>query len=176
MANTVAGISGTGIHSARPAGNAVPDGSLYSCTTHSLIYQSSYGGNSWPTWATLGGAAVTDATIAITDITTNNAATGQHGWLKKLDNNAAHYMDGTGAWSTPASGAPARHWCKVYKTVQTANNAILAFDAEVDDLDGMHDNVTNNSRVTCVAAGGAGLYLVEASAFIAPTAGGIGRL
>lgn len=54
MANTVAGVLLTGTHAARPAGNAVPDGTLYSCTTHSLIYQSNYAGNSWATWATLG--------------------------------------------------------------------------------------------------------------------------
>lgn len=45
-----------------------------------------------------------DATITTTDITTNNASTSKHGFLKKLDNNAAHYMDGTGAWSTPGGG------------------------------------------------------------------------
>lgn len=43
----------TGIHSARPAANAVPTGSLYSCTTHGLVYQTD--GTSWSTWATLGG-------------------------------------------------------------------------------------------------------------------------
>jgi hypothetical protein len=45
-----------------------------------------------------------DATAAATDITTRNASTTAHGLLPKLDNNAAHYMDGTGAWSTPAGG------------------------------------------------------------------------
>ncbi len=39
------------------------------------------------------------------DNTDLNASTSAHGLLKKLDNNAAHYMDGTGAWSTPASGS-----------------------------------------------------------------------
>lgn len=43
----------------------------------------------------------TDATVTFTDITTNNSSTAKHGFLRKLDNNAAHYMDGTGAWSTP---------------------------------------------------------------------------
>lgn len=48
--------------------------------------------------------APSDASISTTDITTNNASTSKHGFLKKLDNNAAHYMDGTGAWSTPGGG------------------------------------------------------------------------
>jgi hypothetical protein len=45
----------TGIHSARPAASAVPAGTLYSCTTHSLIYQSD-GISTWSTYATLGGS------------------------------------------------------------------------------------------------------------------------
>ena len=43
-----------------------------------------------------------DATLNFSDITTNNSSTSQHGFLKKLDNNSAHYMDGTGNWSAPA--------------------------------------------------------------------------
>lgn len=49
-----------------------------------------------------GDQTISDATITTTDITTNNASTTKHGFLKKLDNTATHYMDGTGAWSTPA--------------------------------------------------------------------------
>jgi hypothetical protein len=45
---------------------------------------------------------VTDAAILFSDITTNNSSTSKHGFLKKLDNTATHYMDGTGAWSAPA--------------------------------------------------------------------------
>lgn len=49
-------------------------------------------------------ATVVEAALGLTDITTANASTSAHGFLKKLDNNAAHYIDGTGAWSTPAGG------------------------------------------------------------------------
>jgi len=38
------------------------------------------------------------------DNTDLNASTGRHGLLPKLDGNPAHYLDGTGAWSTPAGG------------------------------------------------------------------------
>ena len=48
--------------------------------------------------------SVVELDLGLTDLTTANSATTQHGFLKKLDNNAAHYMDGTGAWSTPAGG------------------------------------------------------------------------
>lgn len=64
MTATVAGIHlGLDTHANRPAGNAVPDGSIYSCSTHSLVYKSNYAGNSWATWATLGGTETLAATI-----------------------------------------------------------------------------------------------------------------
>lgn len=44
----------TGNHASRPAASAVGKGGLYSCTTHSLVYQTD--GSSWTTWATLGGS------------------------------------------------------------------------------------------------------------------------
>ena len=50
----------TGIHSARPAATAVGPGALFSCTTHSLVYQSD--GATWTTWATLGGGSATITT------------------------------------------------------------------------------------------------------------------
>lgn len=61
MPATVAGIHlGPDTHANRPAANAagLPVGSLYSCTDHSLIYQTD--GSAWSTWATLGsGGGVT---------------------------------------------------------------------------------------------------------------------
>lgn len=53
------------------------------------------------------GGSATDATISFSDITTNNASTSKHGFLPKLDNNAAHFLDGTGAWSTPSGSSGA---------------------------------------------------------------------
>lgn len=45
----------TGNHAGRPAATDVPQGALYSCTTHNLVYQSN--GATWSTWAALGGGA-----------------------------------------------------------------------------------------------------------------------
>ncbi len=53
----------TGIHASRPAANTVPVGTLYSCTTHGLIYQSD--GSTWSTYATLGTAYAGPGTDAI---------------------------------------------------------------------------------------------------------------
>ena len=58
---TFAGHLLTGTHAARPAATAVPAGSLYSCSTHGLIYQSD--GATWATYATLGGTETLGATI-----------------------------------------------------------------------------------------------------------------
>src|SRR5262245_42222890 len=51
----------TGTHASRPSATVVPEGTLYSCTDHSLIYQSN--GSAWSTYATLGGSSGIPATI-----------------------------------------------------------------------------------------------------------------
>lgn len=68
----------TGDHASRPAATAVPEGSLYSCTDHDLVYQSD--GATWSTWATVGGASgpaipVPWALIPVTGIVPQGAAT-----------------------------------------------------------------------------------------------------
>jgi hypothetical protein len=61
MAATVAGVLLAGTHAARPAASAVSAGTLYSCSDHSLVYQSD--ASSWSTWANLAGTGsmATDA-------------------------------------------------------------------------------------------------------------------
>ena len=61
-----------GNHASRPAFGDVPEGTLYSCTTHGLIYQSD--GAAWNTWATLGGSALSREVIrkASTETVVNN--------------------------------------------------------------------------------------------------------
>jgi hypothetical protein len=51
-AATVPGILQFGTHAARPAATAVAAGTLYSCSTHGLVYQSD--GASWTNWTALG--------------------------------------------------------------------------------------------------------------------------
>ncbi len=69
-----------------------------------------------------------DSTINMTDITTNNSSTTKHGFLKKLDNTATNYMDGTGTWSTPQGnywptvpGTPVRVGNTSFTITDTAN-------------------------------------------------------
>lgn len=53
--------------------------------------------------------------------------------------------------------------CRVYhsvaQTIPTGVVTVLAFDSERWDTDSIHDNVTNNTRLTCKTAG---LYLITA--------------
>lgn len=45
-----------------------------------------------------------DELAAPTDVATLNASAGAHGLLRKLSGTATEYLDGSGAWSTPAGG------------------------------------------------------------------------
>lgn len=91
-----------GDHASRPAASAVPQGTLYSCTTHSLIYQSD-GTSTWSTWATLGGGGLSDPMTTRGDIIVRNAsnvtarlAIGSSGKVLSSDGTDV-------SWQTPAS-------------------------------------------------------------------------
>lgn len=49
-----------------------------------------------------GDQTVSDAATTFTDITTNNVSITKHGYAPKAPNDATKYLDGSGAWSTPA--------------------------------------------------------------------------
>lgn len=116
MANTVLGTHGSGTHAARPAGNAVPDGSLYSCTTHLLVYVSNYAGNSWSTWANLSGTGMANPMTTTSDIiySTDNSGTpgrlgiGAAGGALVSLNGALAYNSGTSMPANKATGD--RYW------------------------------------------------------------------
>lgn len=74
MVATVAGIHlGLDTHANRPAANTAPDGSLYSCSTHGLIYKSNFVGNSWATWGTFG-SGMADPMTTRGDVIVRNAS------------------------------------------------------------------------------------------------------
>lgn len=50
-------------------------------------------------------SAVVEGDLGLTNVTTANATSAQHGFLPRLSNNAAQYLDGSGSWSTPAASA-----------------------------------------------------------------------
>lgn len=90
------------------SGSETIDGSLtYSVSSQYDAVQLVCDGSNWQiSGKKTNTVVVTDADVSFSDITTNNASTSKHGFLKKLDNTASHYMDGTGAWSA-ISGLPA---------------------------------------------------------------------
>lgn len=77
MAGTVAGILLYGTHASRPS-SGLMTGTLYACSTHGLVYQTTDQGATWVTWATLGGTppvAGTPAVVLGTAAATGAAAT-----------------------------------------------------------------------------------------------------
>lgn len=48
--------------------------------------------------------SVVEGDLGLTDVTTANTSTSKHGFAPKLDGNSAHFLDGTGAFSTPSGG------------------------------------------------------------------------
>lgn len=109
--------SGSGSGIATSAGSGSPEGvvtgsvgDLYFRSDGGLsttIYRKDSGSSTtgWVAKAIISGG-ITEAMITLADNTTDNASTSAHGFLKKLDNNAAHFMDGTGNWSTPSGTSP----------------------------------------------------------------------
>lgn len=76
--------------------------------TDLLVVSESAGGGAYTTKSITGAnvkALVTDANLSTSDITTNDVSTSKHGFAPKAPNDATKYLDGTGAWSTPASGS-----------------------------------------------------------------------
>ena len=112
---TLPGVLLTDDHASRPAATAVGTGTLYSCTDHSLIYQSD--GATWSTWADLGGTGAV-ATDAIWDAagdlavgsganTAAKLAIGAAGGALSRVNGAVAWNSGT-AFPTAATGD--RYW------------------------------------------------------------------
>jgi hypothetical protein len=92
---------------------------------------------------------ITERQILLSDVTTNNASTSNHGLLKKLDGNAAHYMDGTGAWGTPAGSGTVTHTGGALTLNELVCGAGSA-DINVCDLTG--DVTTSGSKATTIAS------------------------
>ncbi len=51
------------------------------------------------------GAAIVEAALTLADNTTNDASSTKHGFVPKLPASSTVYLNGNGAWTTPAGGA-----------------------------------------------------------------------
>ena len=66
---------------------------------------SASGSTAWDASHDIAAGTITEAMQVLADNTTNNASTSAHGYLLKLSNVATEFMNGQGAWATPAGGA-----------------------------------------------------------------------
>lgn len=90
---------------------------------------------------------------------------------------AAGYTAGSAVWNQDVVDNPTflyqKPFAEVYhnttQSVSSGSTTTLSFNSENFDTDTMHDNVTNNSRLTVNTAG---VYLITAYAFVA--SGGVG--
>lgn len=124
----------TGIHSARPAASAVGPGGLYSCTTHSLVYQTD--GSSWTTWANLAG---TGGTGTLTTIEEADGSPTDSAVTKLVMPNGTLAIVGHVATYTPA-------------VAPTASEAFLSGDVTMTSADTFYDGPSISL--------GAGTYII----------------
>jgi hypothetical protein len=106
--------------------------------------------------------AVTTGTIICTS-STRPASPFEGQIIYETDTGLSLIYDGS-AWVSP-SVTQKPPMCRIKQTsgqvVYDASPAVIAFNAEDFDTDAMHDNATNNSRITIKTAG---VYLIIASA------------
>lgn len=90
------------------------------------------------TWASLGSGAVAESAITFTDITTNNASTTKHGFLKKLSNAAGEFLNGLGNYVVPTN------------RVDIIPASPTAYDDEFEagSLDGKWTEINSNASST----------------------------
>jgi hypothetical protein len=157
MANTVAGILLYGVHASRPS-SGVSVGTLYACSTHGLVYQTTDTGATWVTWATLGGTppvagtpavvlgtaaatgaastfVATDATIVAFDATVPStqafgdaAATGSAVVASRRDHKHAMPANPAPSFATPAIVLGSAAAAGAASTVIRSDGTIAAFD------------------------------------------------
>ena len=120
---------------------------------------------------------ITDANLVCTDVATNNSSTTKHGFLKKLDNDATHFMNGQGTWLVPAgaSGAPGGYSYRIVINGADAeaynSTGTLVYGGATDEgaTDGAQHEDVINAAITALAGTG-GLVLLQAGTYNITTA------
>src|SRR5262245_11279902 len=90
-----------------------------------------------------------DTLAAPTDVTTLNASASAHGLLRKLSGTATQYLDGSGAWSTPAGSGGTGD---VVGPASAVDNQLTRFDGTTGKLV-QASNATVDDAGVLVAAG-----------------------
>jgi len=96
------------------------------------------------------------------DNTDLNVSTTRHGLVPKITS-TSNFLKGDGTWA--AAGGNTNISCRVYnnaaQSISNGANTILNFNQEASDTGLMHDNSTNNSRIT-IPSGEGGVYVFAA--------------
>jgi hypothetical protein len=96
-------------------------------------------------------ASLTEAKLLLSDVTTHNVSTTQHGLVPKAPNVLTQYLDGTGTWSTPASGgAPTSA-----EYITSAAHATLSAERVLTDTASVTWDFTTAGQAKATALGGA---------------------
>jgi hypothetical protein len=110
MANTVSGILLTGDHASRPS-SGLTYGTIYACSTHYAIEQTTDSGSTWVTWPGLGTTAPNPTTIELGHASDTTLARASAGNIT-VEGNAIYRAGGTdvpvadgGTGSSTAAGA-----------------------------------------------------------------------
>lgn len=90
-----------------------------------------------------GFANVKDSDLSLSNITTNDVSISQHGFAPKAPNDATKFLDGTGAYTTPAGGGTVTHTGTLSSGQLIKGNG--GADIAVGDLSG--DATTSGSLV-----------------------------
>lgn len=102
-------------------------------------------------------------------------AVGTNGQVLTADSTTATGLK----WATAGGGFPTHVGCLTYKTgnqsLSNANQTYISFDAEVYDTDGIHNNATNNGRLT-VPTGNGGYWFIYAMGSYDTSTGGGNRM
>jgi len=111
-------------------------------------------GSGVSTWA-----VVTDALLSTSDITTNDVSTTKHGFAPKAPNDATKYLDGTGAYSVPASGGGGGSTIAKYKTANesVASSTTLQDDDHLFFAIGANETWAFMMSFSCAANGSGGV-------------------
>lgn len=115
-----------------------------------------------------GGGEIAEASLSLSDVTTNNASSARHGFCPKLSDNPSQFLRGDGAWADP-HGSIAGTAARAYRSTsdQTLSSGAwrqVEFNAESYDIG---NNYSLSTYTYTVPENG--IYLVVASIAITNT-------
>lgn len=117
---------------------------------------------------------IRDSVLYLSDITTGDSSTVRHGLLPKLSGVSTQFLNGAGAWATPASGGATQYAARAYLSangsIPISTPAKAQLNVESYDTHNFYDNATNFRFQPTVA----GYYELRFSVFSTDLASGEG--